>query len=68
MLSIALYGLPACHFGVYFCSVVELVVELVETLSRHAPPFLSCKMIARDLLGCSGQVGSRRDLQAFFWL
>ena len=43
-LSIAVYGLLACLFGVYYRQC-------------PTPLFLSYKMIARDIHGCSRQVG-----------
>jgi hypothetical protein len=48
MLSIALFGLRACRFRVYFCRL------------SFAPPFLSYKMIARNLLGSTGRRGASR--------
>jgi hypothetical protein len=53
MLSIALFGLRACRFRVYFCRL------------SFAPPFLSYKMIARNLLGSTGRWGFWRNPKQF---
>jgi hypothetical protein len=54
--ALALYGLCACPFGVYYRRLSSLPVA--ARLSKHiAPPFLAYKTIARHLLGCIGRWG-----------